>query len=392
MEKLEEAILLNQLEQKKQKKDTYTKPHLFVKIEKFIRDKRLIGYGGTAINHALPNEVKFYKEDDIPDYDFFSTRAKEDIVELADLLYSEFKTIEVKPSMFQGTYKLFVNYLPLVDMTQIEEDLFKNLRTESFTRNGIHYVPYNYLRMSMHQELSRPLGDLTRWTKVYQRLELLNKHHPFLVRKCDIHPTLHVPQTLVKSVALKLKDYVMFGDYSIYFWQDLFPKKYQDTQQDVLFILSETIDEIWAKLKGLNVKFTFYQNKLIHVYEIYIENYPMLYVVLSDSCMNYNIYKKHKLATYDTCLSLYYALSFVNIKHQTKKKLLSYCYLFSQIKDLSHPLMTRFKLPCYGKQITLQELRKEREMEYKERKGKKTNYFQYRPSKKLMTRKIMKKG
>lgn len=385
MEKLEEAIILNQLEQKKQKKEAYTKPALFVKIEKFIRDKKLIGYGGTAINQALPNEVKFYKETDIPDYDFFSTRAKEDLVELADLLYPEFKTIEVKPSMFQGTYKLFVNYLPLVDMTQIEEDLFKNLFAESFTRDKIHYVPYNYLRMSMHQELSRPLGDLSRWTKVFQRLELLNKYHPFLVRKCDIRPTLHVPQKLVKDVSTRLKDYVLLGDLSIQYWQDLFPKKYQDIQQDVMFVLSETIEEIWKKLKGLTVTFTYYQNKLIKVYEVYIESYPMLYVILTDSCMNYNIYQMRKLATYDTCLALYYALSFVTIKNLSKQRVLSYCYLFSQIKEDSHTLMTRFKLPCYGKQVTLEELRRKKEVAHK--KGKRTNYFQYRPRKKLMTQK-----
>lgn len=386
MDKLEKAILINQLEQKKQKKDTYTKPELFVKIEHFIRDKNLIGYGGTAINRALPKEVQFYQETDIPDYDFFSTNAKKDIQELADLLYPEFKTIEVKPSMFQGTYKLFVNYLPLVDMTQLEEELFENLFFESFVRDGIHYVPYNYLRMSMHQELSRPLGDLTRWTKVFQRLELLNKHHPFLIRKCSILPTLKVPQKLVKDVVKRLKEYVLLGDYSMYYWQELFPEKYKDKQQDVVFLLSETIEEIWSKLKGLNVKFTFYENKLIKVYEVYVENYPMLYVILSDSCMNYNLYQKHKWASYDSCLTLYYALSFVNIKHLSKQKLLSFCYLLSQIKETSHPLMTRFQLPCYGKQITLEEIRKKREMDL--RKGKKTNFFQYRPSrKKLMTRK-----
>jgi hypothetical protein len=325
MEKLEKAILINQMEQKKQKKDTYTKPELFVKIEQYIRDKQLIGYGGTAINRALPKEVQFYQETDIPDYDFFSTRAKEDLMELADLLSRDFDAIEVKPSMFQGTYKLFVNYLPLVDMTQLEEDLYNNLGQESFKREGIRYVPYNYLRMSMHQELSRPLGDLTRWTKVFQRLELLNRHHPFLIRDCDIRPTLDIPPTLVKEVVTRLKDYVLFGDYSLQYWQELFPQKYQTKKQGTLYVLSNTIEEIWKQLKGMKVKYTLYQNKLIQVYEVYVESYPMLYVVLSDSCMNYNLYHAHKWASYDTCLTLYYALSFVNIRHLSKKKLLSCC-------------------------------------------------------------------
>jgi hypothetical protein len=332
MEELEKAILVNQLEQKKQKKEIYTKPELFVQIETFIRKKQLIGYGGTAINRALPKEVQFYQEIDIPDYDFFSTNAKKDLQELADLLYPTFRPIEVKQSMFKGTYKLFVNYLPLVDMTQIEEELFKNLSLETFQRDGIQYVPYNYLRMSMHQELSRPLGDLTRWTKVFQRLELLNKYHPFLIRKCDVHPTLTVPPKLLKEVVRRLKDYVMLGDYAMNFWQELFPPTYRE-KQSVLFVLSETIEEIWTKLKGLDLRYTVYENKLVKVYEIYINSYPMLYVILSDSCMNYNVVQKHKLASYDTCLTMYYGLSFVNIRHLSKQRLLSFCYLLTQIKD-----------------------------------------------------------
>ena len=48
---------------------------------------------------------------------------------------------------------------------------------------GIAYVPPNFLRMSIYLELSRPKGDVTRWTKVYERLLLLNKHYP-IASKC----------------------------------------------------------------------------------------------------------------------------------------------------------------------------------------------------------------
>ena len=45
-------------------------------VEQFIRDKKLICYGGTAINNILPIEDQFYNKNvDIPDYDFFSVNA-----------------------------------------------------------------------------------------------------------------------------------------------------------------------------------------------------------------------------------------------------------------------------------------------------------------------------
>ena len=45
-------------------------------VEDFIIKKKLVCYGGTAINNILPEEAQFYdKEAEIPDYDFFSSTA-----------------------------------------------------------------------------------------------------------------------------------------------------------------------------------------------------------------------------------------------------------------------------------------------------------------------------
>jgi len=170
----------------------------------------------------------------------------------------------------------------------------------------------------------------------------------------------------------------MLGDYTMYYWQELFPEEYRYPQQDVLFILSKTIDEIWSLLKEYELTYTFYHNKFSHVYEIYVEEIPLLYVILSDSCMNYNSYKRRNIASYDTTLSQFFALSFMNIKHLSKARLLSYCYLFYQIKDQDHPLMRRFSLPCYGEQDTLEEIRRKREKYFKEKRHS-SYFFHYRP-------------
>ena len=371
---LEKAIRINQLEQKKQKKKVYTKPDLFLRIESFMREKQLIGYGGTAINRALPKVAQFYHSNDIPDYDFFSTTALEHAKELANLLHPDYTHIEVKPSMFHGTYKLFVNFLPLVDFSQIEKDLFHNMFVTSFQHEGIHYVPYNYLRMSMYQELSRPLGDVGRWTKVYERLGLLNQYHPFLIRNCDVRPTQR-PSLVVKTIQRRLHEYVCLGDQVMYYWQDLFPEKYRYPQQNTLMVLSKTLEEILEKLNGLKLKHTYYENKLIKVYEVYVEDQPLLYVILTESCTNYNLYKKRKIASYDATLSFYYALSFANIEHLSKQRLLSYCYLLLQITE-DHPLMRRFQLPCYGDQVTLEEIRRKKDSLYRKHQ---LSFLHYRP-------------
>jgi hypothetical protein len=54
-------------------------------------------------------------------------------------------------------------------------------------------------------------------------------------------------------------------------------------------------------------------------YQIIYNNYPVLYIFITDSCVSYNKINGVNVATIDTILSIYYALSFLNIKSlQTK--------------------------------------------------------------------------
>ena len=54
-------------------------------VVEFLQKKKLVCYGGTAINNILPVQDQFYDlSTDIPDYDFFSPDALEHAKELAD--------------------------------------------------------------------------------------------------------------------------------------------------------------------------------------------------------------------------------------------------------------------------------------------------------------------
>ena len=45
-------------------------------VEDFIKSKKLVCYGGTAINNILHQQDQFYNKNiEIPDYDFFSPNA-----------------------------------------------------------------------------------------------------------------------------------------------------------------------------------------------------------------------------------------------------------------------------------------------------------------------------
>lgn len=154
-------------------------------VHRFLQTHHLLCYGGTAINNLLPKKDQFYSTKyDIPDYDFFSEIPQIHAMKLADRIKAAgYKSVEVKPGSHMGTFKVFADYIGIADITFLSGELFKKLWSKRIEKAGLSYVPPNFLRMSIYLELSRPKGDVSRWTKVYERLLLLNKHYP-VVGKC----------------------------------------------------------------------------------------------------------------------------------------------------------------------------------------------------------------
>lgn len=156
-------------------------------VEKFIARKKLVCYGGTAINNILPEDAQFYNKDiELPDYDFYSDNALDDAKELADIYYKAgYEDVEAKSGVHHGTYKVFVNFTGIADITQMDPALFKTISRDAIIKKEIRYAPPDFLRMAMYLELSRPDGDVSRWEKVQKRLTLLNTHYPLKGYDCD---------------------------------------------------------------------------------------------------------------------------------------------------------------------------------------------------------------
>ena len=183
-------------------------------VRDFLKDNEVMCYGGTAINNLLPKEDQFYDPVyDIPDYDFFSKTPQEHAAKLADkLAKAGIKNVEVKPGQHLGTFKVFSDFEGVADITHLDKPIFEKLWKENITRDGIHYVTPNFLRMSAYLELSRPQGDVSRWSKVYTRLTLLNKHFPLECPGVKEEPTKmdEDDREYVEKI-LKKEDVVLLG-------------------------------------------------------------------------------------------------------------------------------------------------------------------------------------
>ena len=171
-------------------------------VENFISDNKLVCYGGTAINNILPKEDQFYNKDiEMSDYDFFSPTPLKHAKKLADIYYKlGFKEVEAKSGVHPGTFKVFVNYLPIADITYLVPELFNSVKKEAVVVDKIYYSPPNFLRMLMYLELSRPAGNVSRWEKVLKKLTILNKNYPLVGKNCNSENIQRIFETGVKQI------------------------------------------------------------------------------------------------------------------------------------------------------------------------------------------------
>ena len=414
LEEKELDILRNAVDiaEKRKGKQTVSNPDvkkIISILEDFLKKKKLICYGGTAINNILPLEDQFYdKNIEIPDYDFYSPNALDDATELANIYYdSGFQEVEAKAGVHYGTYKVFVNFIPVADITYLEKPLFKRIQKDSIRVYGILYCPANFLRMNMYLELSRPAGDISRWEKVLKRLILLNKNYPLRGKHCD--PKLfqrafeRIDSDKQAQLYYSVRDafidqgLVFFGGYASFLYSSYMPNKqkkmFQKTPdfdvlaeepeqaavilrerledfdyKDVKIVKHEGIGELIAPHYSVRVKINNIEETVAFIYK------PL-------ACHSYNVIKKGnksiRVATIDTMLSFYFAFFYSDRDYYDENRILcmaQYLFTVQQKNRLEQKgLLKRFSINCYGKQDTLEEMRNTKALKYKELKGKKNS-------------------
>jgi hypothetical protein len=371
-------------------------------VEDFIRKKKLICYGGTAINNILPKDAQFYNKDvDIPDYDFFSSNALDDAKELADIFYEKgYIDVEAKAGVHMGTFKVFVNFIPIADITLLDKVIFKSINKESIIVSGIRYAPPDYLRMAMYLELSRPHGDVSRWEKVMKRLNLLNEYYPFKTgidcntidfqRKMDtdIDNQEHLYSTL--RDAFINEGVIFFGGYAISIYSRYMSKNQKHIVKKIpdFDVLSEDPEKCATIIKEHLTREGFKKIKLTRNkpigeiipenIELRVGNETMAFIYKPIACHSYNTIsinnKEVKIATIDTIMAFYLSFIYANKPYYQKDRLLCMAHFLFDIEEKNRleqkGLLKRFSIDCYGKQPTLEEMRSEKSKKFKELKNK----------------------
>lgn len=151
-------------------------------VKEFITSRRLIVYGGTAIDYALRLKGDAIYTDDmlkVPDLDFYSPTHTQDAYDLADILYQAgYTDARAIVALHSETFRVDIgdnNFI--ADISYCDPDIFKKLPTVNY--NNMRVISPYFQYIDLHKSLSLPLANVPyevifeRWKKDVERFEKL---------------------------------------------------------------------------------------------------------------------------------------------------------------------------------------------------------------------------
>lgn len=362
-------------------------------VEQFLRRKHRLCYGGQAINAHLPDRYKFYDpKRSIPDYDFFTPAPEQDLrILVNDLKRAGFQEISAREGIHEGTVKLYVDYVPVADITEMDPTLYRLLSKREARFDGLSYVDANTLKMMMYLELSRPRGEVDRWSKVYERLMLLNLFSR--TRHCSPtppSPTLSPPQTdyILQWVVKNRRVFAGLDLVSVYRQALKKHKKntdwlvrsrhpiliYSPTPEDDAVALVDLLQaDSNASASASTTRYRIETQKkgdgdiLPRITTVYQNKLPILYLIHQTACHAYYQFPLRtptytdtlRIASVDTLITLYFSIGLLNHKTLHSMECLAQQLVEISIEMRKRPKDSPFPfiaLNCVGHQTTLTSL------------------------------------
>ena len=398
-------------------------------ITKFLKTHDVVVFGGIAINTFLPENKKFYNTDvEIPDYDIYSPKALMHAKLLCDALYNSGHTLtEVRSSAVHSeVYKVYVNFIPVVDVVQYDKYVFNILYDDSIKTEGINYASPDYLRLNIYKEFATPNEDPSRWNKIYTRLQLLNKFHPFIENdKCSLSKFTRdfmgdetikdTVYTIVKNTLMK-EDVIFLGAFACNLYKKYNNKNKSsgvnsdDPDFEVLSTIPETVcNSVKENLKNggfiniRSVKHLPASSKISTRYEIFIDNDSVCIIYEpKNGCYGYNSIminnQNVNIATIDTMLFFLISVRYIStVEYNINRVMCMAQFLFHiQNENILNQkgIFKRFDVNCYGNDKTFYDkkgdrsrlynklkLQKQSKNEYNKNEYNK-NFFKYNPDEK----------
>lgn len=405
--------IIDNIEINKLKQKVENNKKIFEIVEKFIKNKKLILYGGYALNLILPNNKKIYRDYTQADFDCYSYTAKKDAIQLAKKFKTlKYKLIKVKLAKHENTFKLYVGTLNVLDITQLDKNIFDiYIKIHNYEKHNdllIHYtdsfniIPLYLMKRNMHYELSRPEGSYYRWEKIYNRSKILDKvyftkHFNQIRSNCKLNINdntyLKIPNDwnncinqllsyikqnknpIIDNYAIKLinniedKNCCRINTYSNILV--ILTNKYKKTCNDIIKIINNTINKKKYKILKEDKTYTTSSVDILEKrYRIVLEDLStkkrvslISIINVNNNCFSVQNIKGYTVGSVDTILCFLYSYyltyliaKYIQYRHNTVlEDTQQYINLYENMIDklrLSKRLLTN----CYGKEISKEDI------------------------------------
>jgi hypothetical protein len=319
----------------------------------YIKTKRVLLYGGSAINDILPKNDKIYDEKVLPDIDIFSTNGKNLSKEIVKHFiakgYNKITTNFIN-ALHENTYKVFIDSVQVFDISTISKKAFKKLSKNSIIGdNGIRVVNIQFLRLSLHMIMSQ-LYDARRWQKVFERLVIFYKHFP--PKPCRVsESSSHLKSNMLKKSSyknvsfseeikesgiinkiydfLENKDYILFGIKELEVYINNYSKNKtnlylpENSKLAPVQIIANgnILDIAHLIVKHLNIpniaiSDVFKEDEFIpeHIIIRY-KNHQLVQIYNTDVCVTYVNYKGQRIASLHTIIRMYLSMMLSSYEH-----------------------------------------------------------------------------
>jgi len=401
--------IVNNIEINNLKKQLIDNKKIFEIVEKFIKNKKLILYGGYALNLILPKNKKIYREYTSADFDCYSYSAKIDAIQLAKKMKKlKYNLIKVKLAKHENTYKLYVGTLNVLDITQLDKKIFDIfIKIHNYEKHNnllIHYddsfniIPLYLMKRNMHYELARPEGSYYRWEKIYNRSNILDKvyftkNFNELRSNCKLNINyntyLKIPNEWNKCIN-KLLSYIkknncpIIDNYAIKLINNItdknccrintysnilviLTKKYKKTCNDIIKIINNTIDKKKYQILKQDKTYTTSSVDILETrYRVVLEDIStkkrvslISIINVKNNCFSIQKIKGYTVGSIDTILCFLYSYyltyliaKYLEYRHNTVlEDTQQYINLYeNMINKLK--LNKRLSIDCYGKELS----------------------------------------
>jgi hypothetical protein len=398
-----EKKVIKQIENIAQKKDEeeearyYEKYNsIFEETYKILEKKDVLLYGGIAINELLPSKLKFYKTTALPDIDVLTINGEKlakNIVKYFQKIGFNNITTSHSEALHPGTYKVYVDSLQILDITDIPINVFKRLSKNAVKseHKGIKIVDPQFLRMTLHLILAK--GDATtvhRWGKVLERLSLFYKQFPPKVcnniyKDKRQNTTVTIKEDIVlediyKTIynSISNKEYILFGLHEMDILLDKHIKSTVIQSPIQLLVKDQNLKDIANSIihnisahnntyaKYLHLSKLYNEDTLIsdHIFVFY-KKIPIISIFHANVCYGYNLYNGIRIASIHTIIFMYLCMILSPYNHFKNLDSLeclvnTLAVLNNKSRGSNKKLLQDVVSQCYGENIGLVTMRKNR--------------------------------